>query len=453
MSYPFNNDAEGIASMNIEAEELDIKEERLSDGLSEVDESLLEDLLVKKKPRTKKSHAPPSISGSIVCILCLRKCPPGSEVTFCSNREPNAIDVTEAQHKLAQALGILIKLQYRAMCPTCWKLIELITDFRQCCEKATKKLKVFLMGLDYDQQNDEWMAESTLNAIELKRQMVRKHVDQLDGKETKIKQAARQNRAKRQKKPENTEMVEVTSVSNEAQKEPKIEPSNPTTSNATEPVPLEEGDYKVNIFTCEMCGRNFDGRHAIRIHKTHCSFDSPSKEKYFSCPICTATFIEKSGLTFHLNKHKGIRPFKCRKFCDNTFFSNFTRIKHERKYCEKEGRICDICGMQLKNEGSLWKHTKNVHGEAKYTCNICGRKFRSSKNHLLHNRVHSEERNYVCTVCNKAFKAPFSLKVHKRIHTQEMPYACHLCEHAFNYKVSLKNHIARHHGSNNSTGG
>lgn len=179
------------------SKDLNIKMEFFSEATSDVDEAFLEDLLVKKKPRTRKPRTPPSESDSSFCILCLRKCPPGSEITFCSKRESNTTDVTEAEHKLTAALDLPMKLQNRTMCPTCWQLIELITDFKQCCEKAAKKMKVLAKGLDYDQQSDLWMAKSTLTAIKLTHQMVRKHLVHLDEEETKAKRGARQNRAKR----------------------------------------------------------------------------------------------------------------------------------------------------------------------------------------------------------------------------------------------------------------
>lgn len=211
---------------------------------------------------------------------------------------------------------------------------------------------------------------------------------------------------------------------------------------------LEEDHYQVTICTCDICGRNFDGQHAVNVHKMRCKPDAPANEKYVSCPICTATFLDNSGLTFHVNRHKGIRPYKCRKFCDNTFFSNYTRIRHERKFCEREGRVCSICGQQLKNEASLTSHIQIVHGEAKFECKICGQKFRARKNFNEHRLVHSDERKHACPHCDKAFKVARSLKIHIRTHTNELPYACHMCEQRFNYKVSLHSHIERHHGPN-----
>lgn len=457
MSISPGNDADTLAFSIENRPALDIKDEQLSDEPPEIDGTLLEDLLVQRKPRRRKLSPAPSLDEFNFCMLCLRKCSPRLKVTFQLNPEPNTVNLTLAESKVARALGIQKDLHFRAMCLTCWQMIELITDFRQFCEITTKKMKVFSAGIDCNPQKDEWMAKSTQNAIDLKRQMIRRHLGQLNVEESKAKQAARQKKSTQQKTQAKVTKLEVSPVigqdeaQNDALEEPKIESCQPSTSAAEELIQLEDENYKVNICTCETCGRNFDGVNSLRVHKTHCKPDAPMTGKFFTCPICTATFIENSGLTFHLNKHKGIRPFKCRKFCDNTFFSNFTRIKHERKYCEKEGRICDICGIHLKNEASLLAHTETVHGEAKYPCDVCGRKFRCKKTRTLHRRVHSDERKYVCTVCNKAYKAPFSLSIHKRIHTQDFPYPCHLCERVFNYKVSLKNHIERHHAPNDDS--
>lgn len=415
------------------------------------------------------------------CALCLRQCTPECLLEFTTQTNLSSADIRVAEQKAYQTLGVFVPLYGRDVCHTCWKLVQLITDFREFCAKAARSLEKFPMGVACG--DDEWTSEATLSGLDQIHRIIWEHSGMIDAKRQSVGQKYEDvgceqidiapNVSRKVNKQENTHAVFIEDLGGSRVKSTKRKRAaanielgatvdshlpnvqdDPTEMQSSErkitsePIELEVDHYPIKVSSCNICSRNFDGKIALRMHQAHCTSENPSSRNYFCCTICTASFLDNSGLTFHLNKHKGVRPFKCRKFCDRTYASNFTRIKHERRYCEQDGRICSICGASLKNEASLEGHLQSVHGEAKYSCDICGRKFRSVKICQDHKRVHSDERKYLCTVCNKGFKSPFALKTHKRIHTQERPYGCHLCEQAFNYKVLLKTHIERYHGSN-----
>ncbi|XP_062540637.1 zinc finger protein 90-like [Armigeres subalbatus] len=431
-------------------------------------------VIIKEEPQIGQSQHDRPLE--MFCTLCLRKCASHMLLDFSSYVDQGVIETDVAEQKVQYAIGFAVKLEQRSICITCWKLIELITDFKECCIKATNKLEDIPTGLI---SYDEWNTDDIQNGIDQYRKIISNHAviidmdcEEISYESLESKTICEQmsvfpdvteydlqtlKKAKVQKKSTSDgrcirkSSTQVRASTGVDKISPEVKDDGKVRSNSTleqEINEMEKDNYQVTIATCEICNRNFDGNRALYLHKKHCTTESPSSRSYTSCPLCTASFMDNYALKFHLNKHKGVRPFKCRKFCDKTYTSNFARIKHERRYCVKEGRICPICGASLKNDSTLNSHMQSLHGEAKYECKICDRKFRSQRAFYDHRRVHSDERKYACTVCDKAFKSPFALTTHKRIHTNENPFACHLCEQAFNYKVLLKTHIERYHGSN-----
>lgn len=414
------------------------------------------------------------------CALCLRQCPPNYLLEFSTQMNLDSADIRVTEQKLYQALGVYLTLEDHNVCHTCWKLVQMITDFRECCAKATRKLGKFPMGLSCD-DDDEWTTEATLNELDQIHKVIWERTGVMDAElelvggqkcedaifeaidvipneteedithalsteestGTKVKRARRKKPAP-QKKLQATVDVDGDSAKvqdDTTKKRPRKR------RKSLDKIELEVDHHQVKVTPCNICSRNFDGKIALKMHQAHCTSENPSIRKYVCCPICTASFQDNYALEFHLNKHKGVRPFTCRKFCELAFASNFSRMKHERRCSQQDGRICPVCGVSLKNDDSLKLHMQGRHGEAIYPCGICGKTFKSVAVRYHHQRVHSDERKYICTVCNKGFKSSYALKTHKRIHTQERPFGCHLCEQAFNYKVLLKAHIERYHGS------
>ncbi|KAL1402475.1 hypothetical protein pipiens_006082 [Culex pipiens pipiens] len=147
----------------------------------------------------------------------------------------------------------------------------------------------------------------------------------------------------------------------------------------------------------------------------------------------------------HLNKHKGIKPYKCRREnCNHHSYTVKERIHHE-KICGKDKPICPECGLQLASPDTLKAHL-GTHRAAAHPCDICDKLFKSKITLKKHRLIHAEDRDYFpCSVCEKSLKSMAALRVHMRIHTQEKPHACHICGQGFAYKCLVKPHIKRCH--------
>ncbi|XP_039441482.1 zinc finger protein 420-like [Culex pipiens pallens] len=178
---------------------------------------------------------------------------------------------------------------------------------------------------------------------------------------------------------------------------------------------------KLEIVThsCKNCARVFDTKPAMLHHFNLCKNQPVAERKWHTCSICQANFSRPLQLRDHLNKHKGIKPYKCRKAnCDAHFYGARARITHEHN-----------CGS------------------VPLECQVCGKVFKTKSRLTRHQTVHSEERNFPCSVCTKRFKSSYAASVHMRIHTQEKPFCCPVCAQGFAYKCLVKPHLEKCHAS------
>lgn len=137
----------------------------------------------------------------------------------------------------------------------------------------------------------------------------------------------------------------------------------------------------------------------------------PTRDKNFTCKICSRSFGYKHVLQNHERTHTGEKPFACPE-CNK----RFTRDHHLKTH------------MRL--------HT----GEKPYHCNHCDRKFVQVANLRRHLRVHTGEKPYTCDLCQTKFSDSNQLKAHMLIHNNAKPFQCHSCNARFRRNHHLRNH-------------
>ncbi|UYM14327.1 C2H2-type zinc finger protein [Endozoicomonas euniceicola] len=108
--------------------------------------------------------------------------------------------------------------------------------------------------------------------------------------------------------------------------------------------------------------------------------------------------------------------------------------------------VCDVCGRELANSGSLTRHKLTHTGEKPHECDVCQKGFMHSSDLTRHKRTHTGEKPYECDVCKKTFTQSGHLKVHKHTHTREKPYKCDVCEKRFSASGNLAAHRRSHTG-------
>lgn len=192
----------------------------------------------------------------------------------------------------------------------------------------------------------------------------------------------------------------------------------------------------------------------------------------FPCEVCGVKYRTPGDLRYHMGKHTGELPYKCRK-CNKRFANEEQRNVHDkdahRQYtceiCGYSARIprdlkyhmgthtqekefqCDQCEKGFVQKSALSHHIRCIHTDEKpWTCSYCGKGFKVKARLQLHERRHTGERPYQCSYCVKSFVANSDLKDHARTHTGERPYKCKFCGKTFVLSTNRNAHEKIHTG-------
>lgn len=223
---------------------------------------------------------------------------------------------------------------------------------------------------------------------------------------------------------------------------------------------------------CPICvGRRFRGPNKLARHmRTH------TKEKPFSCPVCTLTFSQSYHMTRHLRTQHKLGQYICAKCGKN--LNSWLELRAHKKTHAVEGLTCLACDKQFKEKAALVSHLK-VHQKVQsssprklicgdcgkmfgrmyhlkrhivthhresdrecYTCPDCQKKFAFPEDLNKHLEVHVKENNGTCPKCNETFSSPEQLEGHMRLH--EKSYSCNTCGKKFKVEYALKKHEKSH---------
>ncbi len=114
---------------------------------------------------------------------------------------------------------------------------------------------------------------------------------------------------------------------------------------------------------------------------------------HYVCPHCPATYERQNSMHYHLKKHAGMYPHKCR-HCDKAFLQKQTLDLHmEAKHADKlqpvKFHVCphDDCPYESRTKANLVIHYMRIH-----CADIC--KFTITKDKFT-----------VCSSCSESFKS------------------------------------------------
>lgn len=117
---------------------------------------------------------------------------------------------------------------------------------------------------------------------------------------------------------------------------------------------INEGRRK---FLCVACGNQFCSKFGLTQHISAIH----DKEQRFECTKCNRRFAHKHNLKTHLNRHNGIRPYKCT-CCDKTFYDSSTLNVHTKSvHSGTNAYICSICSKGFNRNGNLKIHMVKTH--------------------------------------------------------------------------------------------
>jgi len=134
-----------------------------------------------------------------------------------------------------------------------------------------------------------------------------------------------------------------------------------------------ENKIKKN-FACILpsCGWTFDTSYKLERHvKSH------TKEKPYSCKLCSKSFPNKYNLNSHVKTHEQI-TCNISEECSETFSSQNEYKKHIRKYHTEVRLTCPKkrCLKVFSNESDLKEHLENH--DYLYLCTQCTKRLKKN---------------------------------------------------------------------------
>ncbi|MBN3319687.1 ZBT40 protein, partial [Atractosteus spatula] len=179
-------------------------------------------------------------------------------------------------------------------------------------------------------------------------------------------------------------------------------------------------------FPCEWCGKTFEFKCRMEVHRKRCRL---SEQTQLKCPQCPEKMSTPKALQQHLAKSHGSPPRK-------------------RKKRRHEPVTCDICGKSFAHQSGMLYHKRTDHFDEKpYSCEECGAKFAANSTLKNHMRLHTGEKPFFCKHCDMTFTQAAALAYHyKKKHSEGKMYACQYCEAVFAQSIELTRHVRTHTG-------
>lgn len=152
-------------------------------------------------------------------------------------------------------------------------------------------------------------------------------------------------------------------------------------------------------YICSVCDDRFS-------EKTHLSDHIKAihtNKLNLSCHICTREFAKKSYLNAHLRIHAGEKPFKC-ELCDFRAGHRYILSQHVKaKHTKEKNFSCHICTVKFVSKCKLTAHLRTHAGEKPYICDLCD--YRSLWKHELNQHLKTIHINdFFCHICQLKFE-------------------------------------------------
>lgn len=201
---------------------------------------------------------------------------------------------------------------------------------------------------------------------------------------------------------------------------------------------------------CYICSETFKDRIELKTHRTNVHVSVFLENSDFVCELCNKSFKLEIALGNHKKKvHKLNNPYKCTE-CNEVFPNKNTLNAHCSTHLNKSLYACKLCDKKFQHKPTLITHMNRIHAgfrPNRFNCDKCeknfGRKFELINHRLV---VHEGKKLFECETCSKNCLNKQALKTHKRSHLPTKLFVCDICGEGFNTEHILNRHIKTHSG-------
>lgn len=231
------------------------------------------------------------------CAFCLRASP--ANVEFFKHVVGSTVELRQSFQAM---LGYNFLLANFSICNPCWKLMQLVQDFRTRCFKANSLVERIGQGLSSE---DDWFSAKNLATIESVRMVIKDQMQQIGRVDVTWDEfQSTEYDMNVAQKEDLVSTIDVGEVKIEIETESGRDSSEEVSScTSNENEPLSE-QISLDVQNCNKCKRLFVNERALRVHLQKCTGKQVAG-RLKTCHICSASFVLKSQLHAHLNIHEG----------------------------------------------------------------------------------------------------------------------------------------------------
>ncbi|KAL9703579.1 hypothetical protein quinque_007097 [Culex quinquefasciatus] len=294
------------------------------------------------------------------CAFCLREQP--SNVEFYKHVVGST---TELRNSFQSMLGYDFQLANFSICKPCWKLMQLVQDFRLRCFKANCMAERIGQGLRCE---DGWFTMKNLAIIESVRMMIKDQVQQI-GIEEELRATDQEGELESTIEFSGFKIETVETLAKEDSAKYAMEPAFNEKHHYQYEAHMNKHEGKTPYNCRKNCTKGFTSQPARKAHEAKCAIDERQ------CNLCDEKLFTEERLAEHYDKvHPQEKKFPC-KLCGTRFskrqcLKTHMQIKHAEM--GPETFPCPICGKRLSFQYNIKAHIESVHGrERNFQCEIC----------------------------------------------------------------------------------
>jgi len=249
----------------------------------------------------------------------------------------------------------------------------------------------------------------------------------------------------KQKSSVNNNLVtkEIGIINESRNSEKLLENSNSISNQDTASAQLEVIKSKINIFPCNICGKQFHTLKNLQQHMRTFSYTTDI------CPICGTAFSSKRLLQTHITaahvpQISKTYSFHC-VFCNQGFVKKYELRSHilhlhgqqildtfthdsraNQEKSDTQSAMCNICNLLFETHNRYTEHRMYYYKDHTFKCSLCGQNFQGMYMLNHHNKLthYSEDKrksyNYICEICGEGFSHEFHFHSHNmHVHLNE----------------------------------